>query len=286
MKDLSDDVTRKLTEMLQADEAALEKFYQFFGLKMEGWFPLEEIKQMFPDTAVSVLKECFEALRLYDLVEIMEKVKPRCLRPAVSPEQIEKLRRADDRPTKYHSNVAVLVVNHIVEDDIVEREDAEKIEIFFKDINSQNEVATIALASTQETNEVFREIRERNLGMRYYHLREDRCKKDLEKLLQRKARLEKELEEVMQMEKARLQRRSLEQKLKELKEQELRCRGKLENVAKEKEQVQRDFEKLKELEKENTKPLSTAIDKWIHNQGLLTSYTYTQVYSNKIDRGG
>jgi len=272
--------------MLQADEAALEKFYQFFGLKMEGWFPLEEIKQMFPDTAVSVLKECFEALRLYDLVEIMEKVKPRCLRPAVSPEQIEKLRRADNRPTKYHSNVAVLVVNHIVEDDIVEREDAEKIEIFFKDINSQNEVATIALASTQETNEVFREIRERNLGMRYYHLREDRCKKDLEKLLQRKARLEKELEEVMQMEKARLQRRSLEQKLKELKEQELRCRGKLENVAKEKEQVQRDFEKLKELEKENTKPLSTAIDKWIHNQGLLTSYTYTQVYSNKIDRGG
>jgi len=205
LKDLSDDVTSKLTEMLQADEAALEKFYQFFGLKMEGRFPLQELKQMFPDTAVSVLKECFEALRLYDLVEVMEKVKPRSLRPAVSPEQIEKLWRSDDRPTKYHSDVAVLIVNHTVEEDIVEREEAEKIETFFKDLDSRNEVTIISSASSQETREFLRKINERNSGMSYY-FEEDIYKKDLKSILQRMERLEKKLEEVMQMEKGHEQR--------------------------------------------------------------------------------
>ena len=288
MKDLSDDVTRKLTEMLQADEAALEKFYQFFGLKMEGRFPLEEIKQMFPDTAVSVLKECFEVLRLYDLVEIMEKVKPRSLRPAASPEQIEKLRRTDDRPTKYHSNVAVLVVNHIVEEDSVKREEAEKIETFFKDLNSQNEVATIALTSTQETREVLRALKRKTLEMRYYYLREeDSWKKNLESSLQRKARLEKRFEEVMLMDsgKGRHLRQSLELQLKEIKQLELRCRAQLKNFAKEKEQTERDFEKLKELEKESMIPISAALDEWIHSQGLLTSFTNTHVYSNRFERG-
>ena len=124
LKDLSDDVTREFIKRLQADEAALEKFYQFFGLKLgdryplKGRFPLHEIKTLFPDTTINVLKECFEVLQLYDLVEILEKVRPRSLRPAVSPEQIEKLRRADNRPTKYHSDVAVLVVDFTVEGDI------------------------------------------------------------------------------------------------------------------------------------------------------------------------
>ena len=275
-------MTRKLSKMLQADVAAAgEKFYQFFGLKVKGWFSLEEIKQMFPDTAVSVLKECFEVLRLYDLVEIMEKVKPRSLRPAVSPEQIEKLRRADDRPTKYHSNVAVLIVNHTVgQGDIVEKEDTEKIETFFKDLNSQNEVATVALAGTQETNEVYGEIKQRNYEMRYYHLEEDDFKKKIEILLQDKARLE----EVMRK-KAPNHRQYLERQLTKVKERELGYRGEVGNVAKMKEQAQRDFEKLKELEKENTKPLSTAFDKWIHNQGLLRSYTYTKCLFKSIRWG-
>ena len=42
LKDLSDNITAELTERLQADEAALEKFYQLFGLKMGGQYPLEK----------------------------------------------------------------------------------------------------------------------------------------------------------------------------------------------------------------------------------------------------
>ena len=72
---------------------------------------------------------------------------PRSLCPGLSQEQIEKLRRAHERPTKYHSDLAVLVVDHSYEGDIVKREDAEKIKTFFKDLNSRNEVAIISLAS-------------------------------------------------------------------------------------------------------------------------------------------
>jgi len=272
LKDLSDDVTHELIQKLEADEATLEKFYQFFGLilgdgsPLKGTFPFEGIKNFFPDTTVSVLKECFEALRMYDLAETMDKVKPRSLHPALSPEQIEKLWRAGDRPTKYHSDVAVLVVKHSVKGDIVEREVAEKIETFFKDLNSRNEVVIISLVSSPETREVLMEIKKRNHGMRYYHLREGSLRGDYERILQRKARLEKKLEEVM--EKGRKQRWSnLDLQLLPLEDQEFGCRIQLENIVKEKKEAERDFEKLKELEKESAKPISTTLDKWIHNQG-------------------
>jgi len=265
LKDLSEDVTAELGIRLQADEAALEKFYQFFGLKMGRWyplrgrFPLNEIKKMFPDTAVSVLKECFEVLRLYDLVEILEKVKPRSLRPAVSPEQIEKLRRTDDRPAKYHSDVAVLVVNHTVGQEDFVRENAEKIETFFKDLNSRNEVTTISLASSKETREFLMELKVTNRVSRYERRTEDR----IESILLRKAHLEEELEKVMQMETEHGHRRRLELELSEIKQEELRLRGELENVAR----AKRDLEKLKELKKKSTKAILTAMDKLIRSQG-------------------
>ena len=135
---------------------------------------------------------------MYDFAEIMEKVRSRSLRPALSPNQIEKLWRAGDRPTKYHSNVVVLVVKHTVEEHIVERNEAEKIETFFKDLNSRSEVTIISLTSSQETREFLWEIKG-NRGMSYHHFHGESCKTELEGTLQRKARLEKELK--MQMEK-------------------------------------------------------------------------------------
>ena len=266
LKDLSSEVTEDLDRRLEVDKAAMEKLHQFFGLKMGRRFKFSDLKDLFPDTTVSVLKKCFEALRMYDFAEIMEKVRPRSLHPVLSPEQIEKLWRVGDRPTKYHSDVAALVVNHIVEEDIVERTDwAEKIEIFIKDLNSQNEVATVSLASSQETREFLREIKG-NYGMRYYHFEEERVKRMLESVLRQK---KKELE--IQMEKG-IDETWSTMPLSRLKEEELRYKHRLEYLAKEKKQEKRDFEKLKELalEKESTKLISTVMDKWIHNQGWLT----------------
>jgi len=287
LKDLRSDVTKELNLRLQADQAAMEQFYQFFGLNLTYRLGLTELKDLFPDTTVSMLKKCFEALRMYDLAEIIAKVKSHSLRPALSPERIEKLWRAGDRPTKYHSNVAVLVVNHSVKGDIVERNEAKKIETFFKDLNSRNEVALVSLISSQETRKVLREIKERNSEMRYYHLTENSSRKELRNIVQTKVRLEKRLEEAMQMEKVRRElKQTLELELDRLEQQEFMLRGDLENVAKKKKQEERDFENLKELEKESTKPISKTMDELIHNQGKLTSYTCMHVYSNKIEKGG
>ena len=71
-------MTIELSQRLQADPATMVKFYQFFGLKMglryrPSGLDLTDVQELFPDTTVNMLKECFEALRLYDLVEILEK---------------------------------------------------------------------------------------------------------------------------------------------------------------------------------------------------------------------
>ena len=276
LKDLSDDVFDELSKRLGADEATLNKFSQLFELKMgflftEHWylgevFSLKTMKQFHPYTKVSELKECFDALWLYDLSEILEKVRPR---PAVSQEQIEKIRRAGDRPTNYYSNVAVLVVNLTVEEDIFERNEAEKIESFIKDLNSRNEVAIISLASLQETREFVREPRKRN--GKNYHSDELRLKENLESVLQRKACLDKELE--MGTNKERKQREN-EEEMRQLEQLELRFRGELEVTQQEKKQTARDLETLKELEKEFEKSVSTAIGELIHNQGWVTLPTY------------
>ena len=270
LKDLSSDLTKDLDQRLRADNSAMEKFYQFFGLNLGHQFELNTLKNLFPDTTVSVLKKCFEALLLYDLSEILEKVRPRSLRPVVSPEQIEKLRRADDRPTKYHSDVAVLVVDYAFKRDIVKGEAVKKIETFFKDLNSRNKVAVISLASSQETQEVLRKIKKRHRGIDSDY--GDFTRENLELILQEKARLEKQLESVMQMAHWGKQAQSqLLRRLSKLKEQEVKWRGNVENVAKEENQAERDFEKLRELEKEIEKSVSMAMEEWVHNQGWLTS---------------
>ena len=288
LKDLSMDVTMELNQRLEADEAAMEKVNEFFGLSPR--FGLIDLKDLFPDTPVSVMKKCFEALWMFDLAEIMEKIKSRSLRPALSPEQTEKLRKADDRPTKHHSNVAVLVVNHSVQGDFVdlsvEGDEAKKIETFFKDLNSRNEVAIISLVSSQETLEAQRKIKEKYRGKSFLHLQEDSLRKRLKYTLQKKAPAEKQLEEVMHMERKQLaSRRMLGIPQKSLKQQEFSLRSRLENVVKEIEQTERDFKKLRELEKESTKPILTAMDELIHNQGWLASYTYIHVYSDKFEKG-
>jgi len=281
LKDLSRDVTMELDQRLQAEKATREKVHQFFGLTRQ--FHLTSLKDVFPDTPVRVLKECFEALWMYDLAEIMEKVTSRSLRPALSTKQIEKLRKTDDRPTKYHSNVAVLVVYLIVEGDIAESNQAKKIETFFKDLNSRNEVSIISLVSSQETREALRKLTETNPDIRYYRPMEERVREELEETLQNKARAEKQLEQVMEMEGQR-GGLGLELEIERLKKREPMLRRELEGVAEIKKQAESYFEKLKELEKESMKPISKAMDDLIHNQGWLTLCTYIHVYPNKFEK--
>ena len=143
-KDLSSEVIRKLEGRLKNDQTAFKQICQSFGIKRSPFFPrariFSEILSMFPDTPVKLLKEVFEALQLYDLIDLLEEGKPRAtrsLRPALPLQEIEKLRNPDDRPISYHSSVAVLII------DFAETCDTEGIKKFFKALNTKSEVTVM-----------------------------------------------------------------------------------------------------------------------------------------------
>ena len=106
-----------------------------------------KILGMFPDTLVKLLKEVFEALQLYDLIDLLEEGKPRAtrsLRPALRLQEMKKLRNPDDRPISYHSSAAVLII------DGFETCDTEGIEKFFKGFNTKSEVTVVRCRNSFE----------------------------------------------------------------------------------------------------------------------------------------
>ena len=144
LKDLSEDMTAELTSKLRSDPVTLERFYQSFGLdpKKLSARGLRNIGEFFPDTPIKMLKEVFEALKLYDLVELLEKVtKPRTLRPALSLKEIEKLPNVSDRPTKFYRKAQVLIIEY--SDSAATDDDAERIGSFFKALNPWSQVTTL-----------------------------------------------------------------------------------------------------------------------------------------------
>ena len=143
-KDLRSEVIRKLDVRLKNDQTAFKQICQTFGIN-RSLFPyqtiaFDEILRMFPNTPVKLVKEVFEALQLYDLIDLLEEGKPqatRSLRPALRLQEIEKLRNPDDRPISYHSSVAVLII------DFEENFDTKGIEKFFKGLNTKSEVTVM-----------------------------------------------------------------------------------------------------------------------------------------------
>ena len=128
---------------LSADEVSLNRVFRFFGLKVD-FRPssrvscMRQIAHSFPNTPVDLMKQCFEALQMYDLLDLLEKaVKTSSLRPVLSSGEVEAL-RTSNLPTKSHNNVVVLVVNDSADKDL-----NQKIEGFFKELNSQNDVTVI-----------------------------------------------------------------------------------------------------------------------------------------------
>ena len=143
-KDLGSEVIGKLNARLKNDQTAAKQILQTFGIDISPSFywtiKFCEILSMFPDTPLKLLKEVFEALQLYDLIDLLEEGKPRAtrsLRPALRLQEIEKVRNPDDRPISYHSSVAVLII------DFEETWDTQGIEKFFKGLNTKSEVTVM-----------------------------------------------------------------------------------------------------------------------------------------------
>ena len=148
MKDLSKEVTEELTFRLNRNKDIQNQFYRSFGLHPDlPYDELTNIRNIFPDTPVKMLKEVFEALQLFDFAELLEKAtKPRTLRPALPLKEIEKLSNVSNRPTKVYSKAEVLIIElcegpQTAADN--DRNDAERVGSFFKALNSQNEITTL-----------------------------------------------------------------------------------------------------------------------------------------------
>ena len=150
-KDLRSEVIRKLDVRLKNDQTAFKQICQTFGIN-RSLFPyqtiaFDEILRMFPNTPVKLVKEVFEALQLYDLIDLLEEEgKPRAtrsLRPALRLQEIEKLRNPNDRPISYHSSVAVLIIDFLETCDTEENFDTKGIEKFFKGLNTKSEVTVM-----------------------------------------------------------------------------------------------------------------------------------------------
>ena len=159
MKDLSKEVTEEITFRLNRNKDVLTQFYRSFGLHPdllydELDYQPRNIRHIFPDTPVKLLKEVFEALQLYDFAEFLEKAtKPRTLRPALPLKEIEKLSNVTNRPTKVYSKAEVLIIEFCEGPSTAannDRNDAERVGSFFKALNSQNEITTLTSNSSKK----------------------------------------------------------------------------------------------------------------------------------------
>ena len=165
---MSDQVTKEFTSRLQNDPVAQERFYRSFGLdprklRIRG---LSDIKELFPDTPVKMLKEVCEALQLFDLVELLDKeTKPKTLRPALPLREIEKLPSANNRPTKIYTKAEVLIIRCSGK----EGEDygSEKFGHFFKLLNTKNQVTELTAKSSWNLHEQLDELKHRERSNDY-----------------------------------------------------------------------------------------------------------------------
>ena len=151
---------------LSADRVGLERVFRFFGLKVDfrpsSHFPsMRQIAHSFPNTPVDLMRQCFEALQMYDLVDLLEKaVKTISLRPVLSSGEVETL-RTGNLPTKSHNKVVVLVVNESADKDL-----NQKIEGFFKELNSQNDVTVIGSSWSEEKLKRLRDLKRNQMDLK------------------------------------------------------------------------------------------------------------------------
>ena len=152
---------------LSADTVGLERVFRFFGLKVDfrpsSHVPcMRQIAHNFPNTPVDLMRQCFEALQMYDLVDLLEKaVKTSSLRPVLSSGEVETL-RTGNLPTKSHNNVVVLVVNESADKDL-----NQKIEGFFKELNSQNDVTVIGSSRSEEKLKELRDLKRKKMDLKW-----------------------------------------------------------------------------------------------------------------------
>ena len=141
---MNERVISEIRERLNRDRDAFKRVLKSFGINKNP-LPLRNVSsifQLFPDTPVTMLKDVFEALQLYDLLELLELksgIKPHSsLQLAYTVDEIKKRNGVADLPTTYHSCGAVLI---ITDDETVSIGSA--IKTFFTDLDNKSDVTEI-----------------------------------------------------------------------------------------------------------------------------------------------
>ena len=134
-------VISEIQKRLERDRDAFKRVLQSFGItdKTSRLRNFSSIFQLFPYTPVTMLKDVFEALQLYDLLELLElksAIKPHTsLQLAYTLDGIKKMNGVADLPTTYHSCGAVLIIT-----DNENISSASAIKTFFTDLDNKSDV--------------------------------------------------------------------------------------------------------------------------------------------------
>ena len=159
-KDLRKEVTAKLARRLHGDTDATRRIRLSFGIHDFSRFARPDFNDdlnLFNDTPVKLLKDVFEALKLYDLVDLLEQSvrshTTMSLRQALTLDEIRKLRNTSNRPTTFHSCAAVLIFAQNKDDHGVN-----KVKSFFKGLNSNSDVTIIQHTIDEELERMKRNV--------------------------------------------------------------------------------------------------------------------------------
>ena len=294
LKDLSKEVTEELTSRLNSNRDVLNRFYRSFGLDLDLLYGKRgrrvNIGDIFPDTPVKLLKEVFEALKLYDLAEFLEKVtKRRTLRPALPLKEIEKLSNAN-RPIKVYGEVKVLIIELEfceASEPTAGNEATRRVGSFFKNLNSQNEITSL---TSNTSEELFHDIEylmvkseeeagDRIAEERPWYVRKPASTRKGRRTQRQRALFDSLLEEPQlgintKRQEATLVPNTDDQLLSVFRKQEPAMRNELKELKEKREQWKNERkasiekqikEKKEELKKQNEKDemaVSTVIDKW------------------------
>ena len=157
-----------LDRKLSHDTDGKKMILQFFSLQLNfsvtNYVDVSVMKCLaynFPNTPADLIRQCFEALQMHDLVDFLEKaIKPISLPLILSAGEVETL-RTGNLPTKSHNNVVVLVVNDSADKDL-----NQKIEGFFKELNSQNNVTVIGSSCSEENREKLNYLKSKHMHLK------------------------------------------------------------------------------------------------------------------------
>ena len=142
------------------DPTAQQRFYQAFGLSPERLSPhmLDKIGEFLPYTPLKLLEDVFRELQLYDLVEMLEQVKSRSLRPSLPLKEMKKLLNVSGRPSKFYNKAEVLIIEYSDRNAVVDAyPDVERIGCFFQALNSQSQITKLTVKVAKQTvNELIR----------------------------------------------------------------------------------------------------------------------------------